>query len=251
MNTNLKLPDQEYLTFNELLIRWGRSASYLNNLIATGKIIPAVMLSEKESYPGGIWHGGSFVGDVAGATSHIDCHEQFDSIEDGPKHWENWPECGPIVYGHSPKNLGPNNYSFTFFSENPDPTETREWFHPDRACLIDDSKVGEERFIFVMSEVRRVENGEFEESGESGTPASRQANEKLAPKSENSYLNIVGALVGLLLEKKDTNGNPFSSIKNQTELIQAIHDNYGDTAGLSESNLQRKFSDAKKAINAK
>lgn len=250
MKTDMKLPERHYLTFHDLCSRWGCPPSDLHHMIANGQVVPTVFLSEKESYPASIWRGGSFVGDVAGAISHIDCHEQFASTEDGPNHWENWPECGPFVYCHHPKGRGPSDYSFLFFSENPDPKETREWFQADRTCLIDDNKVGEARFVFMMPEIRRVESGR-DESAEKGAPESQEAGGKLAPKSENSYLNIIGALVGLLLEKKDTKGNSFSTFKSQNELIQAIHDNYGDTAGLSESNLQRKFSEAKKAINAK
>jgi len=185
------------------------------------------------------------------AASSTFNYEQFASTDDGPDHWENWPKCGPNVYCHHPKIIGPNNYSFTFFSENPDQTKTCEWFHPDRPCLIDDNKVGEERFIFVRSEIHRMESEGADLGNEESTSEVPQASEKLAPKSQASYLNIIGALVGLLLEKKDAKGRPLSSIKDQTELIQAIHDNYGDTAGLSESNLQKKFAKAKEAINAK
>lgn len=74
---------------------------------------------------------------------------------------------------------------------------------------------------------------------------------EISGKSETGYLNIIGALLGLALVKVDKNGKRFASFKDQRTLIEAIHDNFGDTDGLSASNLQKKFSQALRSIDSR
>jgi hypothetical protein len=70
-------------------------------------------------------------------------------------------------------------------------------------------------------------------------------------KSEPSYLNVIGALLGIILEKTDQNGKRYTNIANQETLITEIHNHFGDSEGLSKSNLQKKFPAAKRSINSK
>lgn len=81
--------------------------------------------------------------------------------------------------------------------------------------------------------------------------ADQSFDRNLNAKSEGAYLNIIGAMLGIILNKVDVDNVRFSRIKDQSELIQAIHENFGDTNGLSMSNLQKKFADAKKSISSK
>lgn len=85
------------------------------------------------------------------------------------------------------------------------------------------------------SEINNAENKEKEISG----------------KSETSYLNIIGALIGLILEKKNQEGERFSLFEDQQAIINAIRDNYGTEGGLSSSNLQKKFASANQSIKSK
>jgi hypothetical protein len=85
------------------------------------------------------------------------------------------------------------------------------------------------------SEINKSENREREISG----------------KSETSYLNIIGALIGLILEKKNQEGERFSLFEDQQAIINAIRDNYGTEGGLSSSNLQKKFASANQSIKSK
>lgn len=76
--------------------------------------------------------------------------------------------------------------------------------------------------------------------------------EKLVnPKSETAFLNIIGAMLGIMLEKSDGKGKRFSTLADQNALIEALHNNYGSTDGLSASNLEKKFAQAKKSISSK
>lgn len=69
----------------------------------------------------------------------------------------------------------------------------------------------------------------------------------IAPKQTNSYLNVIGALLGLLLGKS-SNGKPYSSFNSQQSIIDAIHANFGEQDGLSKRNLEDKFSLAKRNL---
>ena len=68
-------------------------------------------------------------------------------------------------------------------------------------------------------------------------------------KQKNAYLNIIGALLGLLLGSSPS-GLPYSQFQNQQSVIDGIHANYGDAPGLSLRNLQEKFAQAKRMLKA-
>ena len=64
------------------------------------------------------------------------------------------------------------------------------------------------------------------------------------------YLNIVGALVGLMLGRSPA-GKPLSSYENQAAIISALEATYGNVHGISKSNLELKFAEANRKLNAK
>ncbi|MCP4393015.1 MAG: hypothetical protein GY804_01915 [Alphaproteobacteria bacterium] len=66
----------------------------------------------------------------------------------------------------------------------------------------------------------------------------------LSERERNSYLNIIGALLGILIGKTKT-GNQYSRLTSQKHLIDTIHAEYGQLRGLSKRNLEAKFSEAK------
>ena len=87
----------------------------------------------------------------------------------------------------------------------------------------------------------------------SATHASREANDKqtgqLGPRSESTYLNIVGGLLTLLLGKSP-GGNPYSSFENLDSIISALIAHYGDRPGISERTLWSKLAAAKRHISS-
>lgn len=69
----------------------------------------------------------------------------------------------------------------------------------------------------------------------------------ITEKQNTNYLNIIGALLGLLLGESPS-GLPYSQFKTQQAVIDGIEANYGPTQGLSVRNLQDKFAQARRAI---
>ncbi|MBF1165153.1 MAG: hypothetical protein HXL68_08935 [Dechloromonas agitata] len=68
------------------------------------------------------------------------------------------------------------------------------------------------------------------------------------PRSESTYLNIVGGLLTLLLGKSP-NGVPYSSFETLESVISALIAHYGDKSGISERTLWAKFSAAKRHLS--
>jgi hypothetical protein len=83
------------------------------------------------------------------------------------------------------------------------------------------------------------------------TAPSTKANESpLTLKQQNTYLNIIGAMLDLMLGKTDL-GKPNSIYQNQAAIVSALVDKYGNNQGISESNLDRTFPLAKKNLQPK
>lgn len=74
-----------------------------------------------------------------------------------------------------------------------------------------------------------------------------RAHAPISEKQRGGFLNIIGALVGLLLGHAP-NGKPYSQFQTQQAIIDAIHGNYGEHAGLSQRNLEDKFAEGKRTL---
>jgi len=74
-----------------------------------------------------------------------------------------------------------------------------------------------------------------------------QNHEEGSQKQKSADLNIIGALLGLLLGKSSSD-IPYSQFSTQQSIIDAIHANYGKEHGLSQRNLESKFSQAKEKL---
>lgn len=153
----MKLPDPEFFTFSDLLSKWNASVSEIHQLIAKGKLVPAIILSGQERYPGGEFRGAGFVGDIesGGHTSYSDYYVGTDLYENN--HHENWPECDRKVFCHFPQMMEDDNYSFQFFSEYCDPSITKKWFYFNDGNTVNGRTDGERRFRFSQFEVKRFE----------------------------------------------------------------------------------------------
>ena len=71
----------------------------------------------------------------------------------------------------------------------------------------------------------------------------------ISPRSETTYLNIVGGLLTLLLGKSP-GGRPYSSFETVESIIGALLAHYEGRPGISERTLWAKFTAAKRHVNA-
>jgi len=71
----------------------------------------------------------------------------------------------------------------------------------------------------------------------------------LPPRSETTYLNIVGGLLTLLLGRSPS-GTPYSSFETLESVISALIAHYEGRPGISERTLWAKFAAAKRQVNA-
>lgn len=69
----------------------------------------------------------------------------------------------------------------------------------------------------------------------------------LGPRSESTYLNIVGGLLALLLGKSP-GGMPYSSFRTQEAVISALVAHHGNAMGITERTLQAKFAQARRSL---
>jgi len=78
-----------------------------------------------------------------------------------------------------------------------------------------------------------------EESTQSGAP--------LGPRSETTYLHILGGLLTLLLGSSPS-GQRYSSFASQEAIISALIAHHGERLGIAERTLQAKFAAARRAL---
>lgn len=67
-------------------------------------------------------------------------------------------------------------------------------------------------------------------------------------RSETTYLNIIGGLMGLLLGETPS-GNKHSVFESQAAIIQGLLSHYPNKSGISQRTLESKFSEAKKSLS--
>jgi hypothetical protein len=79
----------------------------------------------------------------------------------------------------------------------------------------------------------------MERSTASGTP--------LGPRSETTYLHILGGLLTLLLGTSPS-GRRYSSFASQEAIISALIAHHGERLGIAERTLQAKFAAARRAL---
>ncbi|MBY4673866.1 hypothetical protein K6W12_24850 [Burkholderia multivorans] len=77
--------------------------------------------------------------------------------------------------------------------------------------------------------------------------AAKKHGDDVGPRSEATYLNIVGGLLTLLLGTTP-NGIPYSSFETLESVITALVAHYGDRSGISERTLWSKFAAARRHL---
>lgn len=93
---------------------------------------------------------------------------------------------------------------------------------------------------FTRGDIENFESSLFENTN---------VHNEMKTKEREAYLNIIGALLGLLLGKS-SNDIPYSQFRSQQAIIDAIHANFGKGHGLSQRNLEDKFSKAKEKLKS-
>lgn len=68
-------------------------------------------------------------------------------------------------------------------------------------------------------------------------------------RAEKTYLNIIGAMLGLMLGKSPA-GKPYSVFDSQAAVISAMLGNYSGSAGIAARTLEEKFAEAKRSLSS-
>lgn len=79
--------------------------------------------------------------------------------------------------------------------------------------------------------------------------AAQAAQNTPGERSETTYLNIIGGLLGLMLSKSPA-GNPHSVFENQAAIISALLAYHENKPGISARTLEEKFAAAKRSLSA-
>lgn len=103
---------------------------------------------------------------------------------------------------------------------------------------------------------RRVERSEFIQWAKKRNfplpEAIKDHGEKEKPleaKERTTYLNIIGAMLGLMLGRSK-GGQRHSVYETQAAIIDALNAHYGDKSGISKRTLEQKFKEAKQNLDA-
>lgn len=79
------------------------------------------------------------------------------------------------------------------------------------------------------------------------TAENRETEKTIHPRTERSYLRIIAALLEFI-EGSTPGVEPHPAFTNETSLIAELSKHYSGYEGLSESNLSRKFPEARQAL---
>lgn len=92
----------------------------------------------------------------------------------------------------------------------------------------------------------RAEHQSLREKAEKWTASSHT----VTPRSEGTYLNIVGAMLNLLLGESPS-GKPYSSFGSVESIINALLAHHEGIPGISQRTLQAKFAQAKRNLETR
>jgi len=107
-----------------------------------------------------------------------------------------------------------------------------------------DLKIAMDHIFMKRADVEKIKSEGKTPDAES---VPEQKRHKVGGRAESTYLNIIGGLLSLALGQKD-NGDPLSSYSSQAEIIADLVDRFPTANGISKSNLESKFAEAKRAI---
>ncbi|QXH69414.1 hypothetical protein [Pseudomonas asgharzadehiana] len=74
-----------------------------------------------------------------------------------------------------------------------------------------------------------------------------KTNRKISDRSESVYLNIIGAMVNLFLDKSPA-GKPLSVFQSQAAIVDALTAHYKNVPGITKRTLDEKFAAGKRSL---
>ncbi len=74
-----------------------------------------------------------------------------------------------------------------------------------------------------------------------------KTNRKISDRSESVYLNIIGAMVNLFLDKSPA-GKPLSVFQSQAAIVDALTAHYKNVPGITKRTLDEKFAAGKRNL---
>lgn len=101
--------------------------------------------------------------------------------------------------------------------------------------------------------ITKDERDRFEKENRIGAYAGKMPDlnkpDRLDPRKETTYLNVIGAMLHILLNPPQDDKGNLKNINTQAAVIDEIVDLFGHKQGISERTLQDKFSAAKKSLD--
>ncbi len=240
---------KDYLTFADLKKRWNCESRDIHYLIADGDLVPSI-----------IWNGR-----VIPCVWEPDLKESGGLILVSDKNTE-YPEEITGVNGwlclKLPSMRGPYDYSFSYAARElfarSEEFSRGTWF---RLCnFLGDTETVEPAWIeshaaFMLETVEGCElilRPDLLEGNPSaqnnGTPAIIE--KPFQPRERTTLLNTIAALLEIIAgEAPGVQKHP--SFESEAKLIEAIAKHYQGYDGLSQSNLSRKFPEAKRSLQSR
>lgn len=111
-----------------------------------------------------------------------------------------------------------------------------------------DSPENFERWYGFPDEVRMVvRTAELLRLQDELSDADAPSGKAIGPREQTTYLNIIGSLVALMLDKSPA-GKPLSVFDSQSAILEALLARHAGLQGLSQRTLEEKFAAAKRSI---
>lgn len=78
---------------------------------------------------------------------------------------------------------------------------------------------------------------------------SQQTRDDISPRAESTYLNIIGALLHVMLNRSPS-GTPYSTFRSQEAIVSILVAHHGTLMGITERTLHAKFAEANRRLTA-
>lgn len=225
----MKLIAKKHYTFTELAERWSCTANELMQAVIDGDLVASFHIS-----------AGSY---VLNQFTLERCHngsvciptELHDfSDDDGGKAARQ--QVDGFYYLIYPRRTGASSCEFGYFSSKPvDHEQGDTCFSFEKNVYIDEVfGTG----VVMVQEVARVE------AKNEDKPEPKNREKSLSRRERDGLLRIIGGLLVLLQDQRPVK----AETSNQSAIIKALVDSYGDKDGISQRNLEGKFADAKREL---
>lgn len=244
----VQLHPREYLTFDELEMRWGCGTNDLKSLIVHGHLVPSFIINHiarKVRFSRSADQNGEFWTPVV-----------IETVADGD--WDEPPhhlhQTQGMYYLLHPEVESALQCRFFYFSTNRDHQKgvddenicfmfSLNRKHPLNHGISLDLVC--ERGMVALPEIQRYEAARSatgnDETHNGVLGSALEAERPLNPRAETTYLNIIAAMLELIQTPRDDRTS-------EAAVIAELVENYSDKPGISKSTLEQKFAEAKRRI---